>query len=717
MIPILFEKTETEFATNGLGRLPDCKKCKVAEERNGVYECEFDYPVTGLNFDEIQIGRIIAVTHDEAGDIQPFDIYRRSEPIDGIVSFYARHVSYRANEVTVKPFSASTCATALDAIPSYCLGDTAFTFWTNKAVSADFELEEPRNLRSLLAGEEGSILDVFGTGEYKFDKFNILLYLHRGNDTDVEIRYGKNLVDFENEINADGLYTAVVPFWAGENEGEAILVTLPEWVISSGNIVPSGREVIVPMDLSGSFTEAPTVEELRTKATSRLESSGAWNPKQTIDVDFVQLWQTEEYKQFAPLQRLSLCDTCKVVMPMYNIDLRLKVVKVVYNVLLERYDSMELGDAPQSYAQTIAKSYGDLIEKAVNQTKTAIEVLLEEGIAEAMEQIRGGMGGYIVQVVNAAGQPIELLVTDDLDLTQAMNIWRWNLGGLAHSSTGYNGPYNVAITQDGKINASMILTGTLTANFIRAGIISDNSGNNSWNLDTGAFKTTGEDGWIQIKDGEVGFYNTSGTRYAAIIHTYYDNLQTIDSLSIKSASVLDLVGDDFVQIAGNEITEILKDGSGGSDRPIFQAYWSATDACAKLAADTTEIDGHVDIPDGVHGPTINSIQPGCVVPVPFLTYSDVNVSEGSTEAAIRTFITAWMKWICAQFPARGPSTTFVGSCRPGVRCLVNWVCYDTDDTVSGLPDYSVGLLVPFGNNSTVYKFGTDSGTVYFNSNS
>ena len=65
MIPILYEKNESVFASNGLGRLRDCISCKVAEERNGIYECDFEYPVTGANYDLIQIGRIIGVTHDD----------------------------------------------------------------------------------------------------------------------------------------------------------------------------------------------------------------------------------------------------------------------------------------------------------------------------------------------------------------------------------------------------------------------------------------------------------------------------------------------------------------------------------------------------------------------------------------------------------------------------------------------------------------------------
>lgn len=552
MIPILYDRTEASFTSNGLGRLSSCIRCIVTEGRNEVYECEFDYPVTGVLFSEIEEGRIIACTHDEQGDVQPFDIYGRSEPINGVVTFYAHHISYRQNEITVKPFEAGSATEAIAKIKSQSVNTNPFTYWTNKSVTASFTSEAPKNARDLLMGEEGSMLDVFGTGEYEFDKFNVKLYLHRGQDTNVSIRYGKNLADFQNEYDVSEAYTAVVPYWLGEvSEGEEsvqTLVMLPELFISSGHSVPSGREVVVPMDLSDEFEDAPTESELRSTATSRLNSSDAWEANQTVTINFVQLWQTEEYKEYAPLQRLKLCDTCGVFVPMYDTALRAKVIKVVYNVLLDRYDEMELGDKPTSYAAVLEKQYdskvagveeglkaikvdlatvqtiaaNDATTKANNaktqannytdgqiaSTKSTIESQYEQAIEDATELIRGGTGGYVVTTVNANGQPIELLITDNLDLTQAVNVWRWNQGGLAHSSNGYNGPFNdVAITADGKINASMILTGALTANLITAGTITDASGKNSWNLDTGVFTT---------EQGNVGGYTIDSDGFYAV---------------------------------------------------------------------------------------------------------------------------------------------------------------------------------------------------------
>lgn len=496
MIPILYDYAEKRFTTNGVGRLSDCISCTVTEERNGIYECEFTYPITGEHYSEIKEGMVIGVTHDESGDIQPFDIYAHQAPIDGVVTFNAHHVSYRLSNVVVMPFTASTPTAAFSGIESNTANDNPFTFWTDKTGSGEFKVEKPDYVRAVLGGQQGSVLDAFGGGDYEWDRFTVKLYAHRGSNTQVQIRYGKNLSDITEKTDTSDTYNAIVPFWAS-NDGA--LVTLPEKVIVySGatlyetNLTTHNQVIIrdhlgnpitvtyqqinaVPLDMSSDFQEQPTENELRTAAISKFNASQAWLPQQNIDVDFVQLWQTEEYKNYAPLQRVKLCDTVSVFYDALGVNaVDMRVVKTVWNVLLDRYDSIELGQLSSTLAQTIAGP----IESQIKDTVTTS--MLAEAVQHATDLIRGGLGGYIVMKPNAQGQPEELLIMDTPDINTAVNVWRWNLGGLGHSHSGYNGPYDdVALTQDGKINANMITTGRLNANYIQGGTLSLGGNNNT----------------------------------------------------------------------------------------------------------------------------------------------------------------------------------------------------------------------------------------------
>ena len=368
MIPILYESNETQFTSNGIGPLSDALECTVTEERNGEYICELVYPVDGKRFDDIQEGRIIGVWHDDNHDIQPFDIYGRSAPIDGQVTFYASHISYRLRGITVTPFTAESCAATLASIPDYSVETNPFSFSTNKSVSAIYANTLPKSARSILGGEEGSVLDFYGTGEYVWDKWNVRLLTRRGSDTDVEIRYGKNLTDFEQELDYSESVTGIVPYWTGTKTiGDTevpLYVTLPEKALYKSGVSPSGRASSIPYDFSDKFETEPTVAQLRATAQSFLDSSDIWLPSNSIKVDFVHLWETEEYKDVAPLQQVGLCDTVLVTFPKYNISrLRIKIIRTVYNVLAERYDEMELGDAPSTFADTITAKVDEQVSE------------------------------------------------------------------------------------------------------------------------------------------------------------------------------------------------------------------------------------------------------------------------------------------------------------------------------------------------------------------
>lgn len=350
MIPILYESTETEFNNNGLGRLRDCINCIVAEERNGVYECDFEYPVTADDFNDIRIGRIIGVTHDDSDDIQPFDIVSYEKPIDGVVTFHAVHISYRQSYLTVRGKNINSLADAFARLSEYATPTNPFTYQTDKTSTGYVGAFNgiPQTVRSMLGGVEGSILDAYG-GEYEWDRFNVILHSRRGADRDFSIRYGVNMLDYNEELDSSGTYMACVPYWT-----DGTLTVVGDKQTASGTTITNRGECI-PLDVSDKFESKPTKSAVNQMGKSVMEAQNPTIPSQNIKVEFVRL-QDLGYEGFENLLKCGLCDTVNVVFPNYNTQSRFKIVKTVWDVLSDRYESMELGDLSVTLAEALGIS-------------------------------------------------------------------------------------------------------------------------------------------------------------------------------------------------------------------------------------------------------------------------------------------------------------------------------------------------------------------------
>ena len=346
MIPILYEKDEVSFVSNGLGRLRDCITCVVTEERNGVYECDFEYPVNAEDFNDIQIGRIIGVTHDDTDDIQPFDIVSFTRPIDGVVTFHCTHISYRQSYLTVTGSNINSLASAF-ALLRTATPTNPFTYKTDKTSTGYMASADgiPKTVRSMLGGVEGSILDSYG-GEYEWDKFNVILHSSRGIDRDFSIRYGVNMLDYNEELDSSGTYSSCVPYWTdGTNK-----VVGNRQVVNSSTI--TGRGECVPLDVSDKFENKPTKAQVNAMGLSVMNAKNPTIPSQNIHVEFVRL-QDLGYEELGNLLQCRLCDTVNVVFPYYNTSGRFKIVKTVWDVLADRYESMELGDLSVTLSEAL----------------------------------------------------------------------------------------------------------------------------------------------------------------------------------------------------------------------------------------------------------------------------------------------------------------------------------------------------------------------------
>ena len=497
MNPILFESTAKSFNNNGIGILSDAAFCEVTEERNGIFELVLNYPVSGLHFNKIEHRSIILAKPNATANPQPFRVYSITKPMSGMITVYAQHISYDLSGTAVRPFEAGSAAAALQALKTNSVGENPFEFWTDKSTVATMNVKTPASVRAMLGGVAGSVLDTYG-GEYEWDGFTVKLYNKRGQNRGVSVRYGKNLIDLTQEENCSGVYTDVLPFWA-DSEGNSVMLD-EETVSVEGNF--DFVRVFV-LDLSSEFENQPTKEELKSYTEKYIKNNKIGVPHISINLSFVQLEQTEEYKNKALLERVNLCDEVNVVFEKLGVSATAQVVKTVYNVLLNRYESVELGDAKSNFAETFVKQ-----EQAIKDAPKQAISMAAKAAENATQLITGNRGGYVV-IHSSTGQtqPDEILIMDKPTIEEAVKVWRWNNSGLGYSEKGYAGPYVSAWTIDGVFNADFITAGTLSANLIKTGLLQSINERTSFDMDDGKIRISMNDDIYMVMDSDgIVFY-------------------------------------------------------------------------------------------------------------------------------------------------------------------------------------------------------------------
>ena len=477
MIPILYAKNETDFLHNGIGFLRDTAKATVTEERNGSYELSLQYPITGQWYDKITEGCIIKAKANETSEPQLFRVYKSSKPLKGLVTYSAEHISYDLNGIPTLGFSikSATPQMAINRAITEAGLPCPFSVISDISTLNSTSIPTPCSVRAILGGQEGSVLDVWG-GEYEFDNFVIKLHEQRGADNGVLIEYGKNLKDLKQEANIADCYTHLMPYAVYQEDGEddeekqEVYVFLSEKVLPLQKAENIGHGKAYIMDFSAEFGEDEKITEaaLREKATAYAAGAGLGTPKVSITVSFIQLWQTEEYKNIAPLERVKLCDTVTVHFSQLGVNASAKVIKTVYDSLAEKYESVELGDAKSTLADTINAQNNAIeqIKDSIRKGQAKASEELKKAILNATNLITGHSGGYVV--LNPAEKPQEILILDAPTIEEAVKVWRWNSGGLGYSSTGYNGEFALAMTMDGAIVADFITAGTLNGVLLQA---------------------------------------------------------------------------------------------------------------------------------------------------------------------------------------------------------------------------------------------------------
>lgn len=371
--------------TNGLGRLTVMND-SVTEELNGIYELEFDIATTDKHYDDLKSNLLVKANVDETGDEQIFRVYYVSEPINFVSHVKCQHITYDLNKIIVTPFTATGASAAKDGMNNNILGSYPFTMTTDISnTTSTFTLDIPRSFRECLGGYEGSLLDTF-RGEYKWDNLTVQMLAHRGSDHGTRIAYGKNLTDFQQEVNNESVYDAVY--------GYAVVDEHTYEASSIYNKTGATSPKVMAVDFSSNYDsgETPTAAQLLSYATSYANNNDIEVPNVNIKVSFVPLWQTEEYKDIAPLERVFLGDTVHVYFDKLNVEASARVIKTVWSPSLGRYTEIELGSAKANLNTIINDTVNTAVSKVEDDTG-----FIESKMELLSDLIVNGLGLHISQ--------------------------------------------------------------------------------------------------------------------------------------------------------------------------------------------------------------------------------------------------------------------------------------------------------------------------------
>ncbi|CAM2828062.1 phage tail spike protein [Hathewaya histolytica] len=453
----IYDKTETDFNHNGLCILDSCIKCEVEEELNGIYKLELEYPLDSRDkWRNIVEGNVIKVPTLQ-GD-QLFRIFKKKKNLNSI-SCIAFHIFYDLLDNFIED-TRPTNATGASAIEDLFKG----TQYKHKfSVSSDISrvntayIIRKNPIEALLSDDDNSFLSRWG-GEIVRDNFNISMKAHRGEDRGVTIRYGKNLIGLEEEIDESNVITRIMPTGLEEND---TVIMLSEKYIDS----PLINKYVHPKIKHFHFTELKVNSEekvtkndvikmLREKVKELYEVQKVDIPIVNYKVDFIELSKTKEYEKYQILERVWLGDIITVKHERLGINLKSKVISYKYDCISNRYIGLELGNFIKNIADSMSEQdkkinqATDNLQKALSETAKIIEEnqgSLDKAIEDATNKLNNALGGHVVKKND------ELLIMDTTDINTATKVWRWNMNGLGYSSNGYNGKFETAITMDGKI--------------------------------------------------------------------------------------------------------------------------------------------------------------------------------------------------------------------------------------------------------------------------
>lgn len=390
MRPILYNANETAFETYGLGEI-DATKAQVTRERNGNYTLYIEYPASGPLAGTFKNDMRIKSDAGLRTKNQTFFISRIVKDSTGILKVYAKHISHLTETMAIRnnTNATGTAQAALAIWALNALGGIRFDTWSDIDLTSktSWNIADFKTARDALGGVKGSILDVWG-GEYEFDNTVIRLHKQLGRKSPTVLEYGRNILRAEDDQDIEGAYTSVYPYatYTPENQGtgeggatsQQITVELPEKYVDGPYIGLYNERRVLIVDFSSNFKdkEIPTIDKLRRLAKEYAINNRLGLPKINTKIEYVDLSKTLDYKLTQILEEAELCDIVPVYYPQIGLTSEdAKLTTIVYDVLLEQNDSVEVGVIGDGFKSSMTSNLSGKIDDLASNQQRLVNTL------------------------------------------------------------------------------------------------------------------------------------------------------------------------------------------------------------------------------------------------------------------------------------------------------------------------------------------------------
>lgn len=524
----------TVILSNGDAILDNiCTSCKVTENLEGTYELDAEFIIDDKGLWEYLQEEAILKVKVDYGD-EYFRIIKPRKTRTRVIIYAVQVTIYETIHLwlnDVRPTGLNGTA-AINWILDGAVGVKELEVYSNISTS-NTAYYENINMYKAIHDCDQSFLNRWG-GEIQRRGYLLKILDKVGKDRGVQIKSCKNLKGFEANTNVDSITTRIKP---KGNNGITIDGFIDSPIINNYARAYTKEFTYNDVKVKSADDETEgfsTLEEAQAELKRLAQLEYTENKVDIISadytIDFVDLSQTEEYKNYIKAERVYIGDKVSVFESKLNINVVVRAIERNYNVLTQKVEEIKLSnkDIGRKSINDVMIDISKEIEKNDNSIEKWIQSFINAGIKDS----------YVFY------NKEELIVCDSPTIEEAIHVWRFNKNGLAHSANGYQGPYDIALTADGKVNANMILAGMLKGQYIDARNITVPDGNGDITF------SVSSDGKVRINEGAIQL-DEEGIQ---IFHKSQNE-------SLVGRTVMDEEGFRILDKDGNELADIGSQGS------------------------------------------------------------------------------------------------------------------------------------------------------------